>query len=367
MKIENYVAQLIRASLDNDLQMIRAISIKVIRNLKNENPQIASEISEALSYNASGLRSVKSLGYESTPQDVESKLELLKVKEPIEVEAPVYPKEIEEKIEMIINERKNINELVALGLKPTSSILLYGEPGVGKTLLAKYLSGLLNIKFAVLDMSSAISSYLGKTGKNLKMAIDYAKEQPTILLLDEFDAIAKKRDDSSDLGELKRVVNILLKELEDWPENSILIAATNHPELLDNAIWRRFDIAINIPMPEEKTRKKIFINSFQSTKFEELVIEKSDLLGKLSIGMSPADIVKVCEKAQKRNILYNTEIFKSLIIEIADANNKGREFNRFFCKIAKNECGMTYREMAQILDKSISAIQNYLKERRNKI
>ena len=343
MKIENYIAQLIRASLDNDLQMVRAISTKVIRNLKNENPQIASEISKALNYNASGLRSAKALGYESTPQDVENKLELLKVSEPIDVEPPIYPKEIEEKIKMIINERKNINELVALGLKPTSSILLYGKPGVGKTLLAKYLSGLLNIKFAVLDI---------------------AKEQPTILLLDEFDAIAKRRDDSSDLGELKRVVNILLKELEDWPENSILIAATNHPELLDNAIWRRFDISINIPMPEENTRKEIFINNFQNTKFEKLITEKSNLLGKLSTDMSPADIVKVCQKAQKRNVLYNTEIFKSLIIEIADINNKGKEFNRFFCKIAKNECNMTYREMAQILDKSISAIQNYLKERR---
>ena len=243
MKIEGYVAQLIRASLDNDLQMVRAISTKVIRNIKNENPRIASEISEALNYNASGLRSIKSLGYESTPQDIESKLELLKVNAPIDVEPPIYSKEIEEKIKMIINERQNINELVALGLKPTSSILLYGKPGVGKTLLAKYLSGLLNTKFAVLDMSSAISSYLGKTGKNLKKAIDYAKEQPTILLLDEFDAIAKKRDDSSDLGELKRVVNILLKELEDWPESSILIAATNHPELLDDAIWRRFGLS----------------------------------------------------------------------------------------------------------------------------
>lgn len=363
MKIEGYVAQLIRASLDNDLQMVRAISTKVIRNIKNENPRIASEISEALNYNASGLRSIKSLGYESTPQDIESKLELLKVNEPIDVEPPIYSKEIEEKIKMIINERQNINELVALGLKPTSSILLYGKPGVGKTLLAKYLSGLLNTKFAVLDMSSAISSYLGKTGKNLKKAIDYAKEQPTILLLDEFDAIAKKRDDSSDLGELKRVVNILLKELEDWPESSILIAATNHPELLDDAIWRRFDIAINITMPEEKTRKEIFVNCFRNTKFEEIVNEKYNLLAKLTIDMSPADIVKVCEKAQKRYVLYNTEIFKSLIIEIADANNKGKEFNKFFCKIAKNECGMTYREMARILDKSISAIQNYLKER----
>ena len=107
MKIEGYVAQLIRASLDNDLQMVRAISTKVIRNIKNENPRIASEISEALNYNASGLRSIKSLGYESTPQDIESKLELLKVNEPIDVEPPIYSKEIEEKIEA----RRNVNTI----------------------------------------------------------------------------------------------------------------------------------------------------------------------------------------------------------------------------------------------------------------
>lgn len=366
MKIEEYIPPLIRASLDNDLRSIRALSTKIIRNIRTTNPDIAQQISEALNFHGAGLPSSRSIGYGTLPQDSDSRAELLVVQEPMEVDPPLFDDKLYNIITTIKDERNNINKLMSAGLNPTSSILLYGPPGVGKTLLATYFSSQFNLKFASLDMATSLSSYLGKTGQNLKKVLDYAKEEPTLLLLDEFDAIAKKRDDSSDLGELKRVVNVLLKELEDWPSYSILIAATNHPELLDRAIWRRFDIAIEIPLPNLTTREKIIERCFAETEYQDRVNNISDMLAALTEGMSPADITKICERTKKQVLMYDEVLEKAIILEIANiTTDKTVKFNKRFCKIARKEVGMTYREMATILNKSVAAVQNYLKKECN--
>ncbi|OJU11626.1 MAG: AAA family ATPase [Clostridiales bacterium 43-6] len=362
MKTEDFFPILIRAGLDNDSNTIRAVATKVIRKIKDSNPDIAHQISDALKYNGAGLSSARAIDYFPSPQDVESKMDLLIIKEPIEIETPIFNDNIYKTINVIIDERNNFSKLMALGLKPTSSILLYGEPGVGKTMLAQYLSSVFNLKFATLNMASAVSSYLGKTGQNLKKVLDYAKSEPTLLLLDEFDAIAKKRDDSSDLGELKRVVNVLLKELEDWPAHSIVVAATNHSELLDRAIWRRFDVIVEIPLPDEITRENLYYSLFKEDLYKNEITPLIKAISILSNNMTPADIEKAVSKSKKNSLMYNNSIKKALVIEIAKMNQgTSLEFNKRFCKLAKSELNMTYREMAEILGKSVSAIQNYLK------
>ena len=99
-------------------------------------------------------------------------------------------------------------------------------------------------------LDTLISSLLGNTAKNIHKIFEYAKKQPCVLFLDEFDAIAKARDDQHELGELKRVVNSLLQNMDEYCQNGILVAATNHHELLDSAIWRRFQTVIEMPKPE---------------------------------------------------------------------------------------------------------------------
>ncbi len=101
----------------------------------------------------------------------------------------------------------------------------------------------------VLDLSAVMSSFLGRTGNNLRVVLDYAKASHGVLLLDEFDAIAKRRDDTVEVGELKRLVTVLLQEIDVWPSDGLLIAATNHQELLDPAVWRRFDAVIRFSLP----------------------------------------------------------------------------------------------------------------------
>ena len=130
-----------------------------------------------------------------------------------------------------------------------------GPPGVGKTLTARWLAAQLKVPLYVLDLTAVMSSLLGKSG-NLRAAIDFAKREPCVLLLDEIDAIAKRRSDDSDVGELKRLVTVILQEVDEWPASSVLLAATNHPELIDPALWRRFDLVVQFKTPDEQAVKE---------------------------------------------------------------------------------------------------------------
>ena len=103
------------------------------------------------------------------------------------------------------------------------------------------LASRIGVPLVSIDLASVVSSFLGTSGRNIRVAFDYAKSGQCVLLLDEFDALAKRRDDDTDIGELKRIVNVVLLELDRWPDTSLLVAATNHPQLLDPAVGRRFD------------------------------------------------------------------------------------------------------------------------------
>ncbi|MED0672120.1 AAA family ATPase [Aneurinibacillus aneurinilyticus] len=362
MSVEALIPKLIRASLENDFRTVRSLAIRMVRQVKNTHPKVAEEIAQALEFHGVGVSTRRSIGIEDSPLDNESRLSLASVEEPIECKPPILSKVINESINDFVNERKNSKKLLSAGLIPASSILLYGPPGVGKTYLAKYLSGIFNLKFVTLDLATCISSYLGKTGQNLKSVLNYAREEPTLLLLDEFDAVAKKRDDMSDLGELKRIVNVLLKELEDWPPHSILMAATNHPDLLDPAIWRRFDRVIEIKLPKEEERLEILkreLSDFPRDKNTEAFYK---LIANLSSGLSGADLCKLSDRVKRKAILYDGEPMKIVLQELISLNRiKDSDFNKKFCKLAREYTDLSIRELAGMLGKSHSTVQYYLK------
>jgi SpoVK/Ycf46/Vps4 family AAA+-type ATPase len=108
----------------------------------------------------------------------------------------------------------------------------------------------------VLDLASVMSSLLGRTGENVRRVLDYAKQTRCVLLLDELDAVAKRRDDVTEIGELKRLVTVLLQEIDMWPEGSLLLAATNHADLLDPAVWRRFEVIVEFPLPDQENLER---------------------------------------------------------------------------------------------------------------
>lgn len=361
MKIDNYFPKLVRASLDNDQRAVQSIAMRLIRRYKGTDPVIAEEISKALEFYNVGLNSKRSIGIESAPMDEESRRDLLNVEEPISIDRPIMSEKVNSFIDELIIERQEASQLISAGLNPPSSILVYGPPGVGKTYLAQYLSGVFNMKFATLDLATVISSYLGKTGQNLKSVLDYARKEPTLLLLDEFDAVAKKRDDASDLGELKRIVNVLLKELEDWPYYSILMAATNHPELLDKAIWRRFDHVIEIKLPDIEQRKEILGREMENIQ-DSLENGLLNVIGELTEDFSGADLCKIVEKAKRKTIINKNDFNKNLFQELVNNyNGDNIEFNKKFCKSVKENTTISIRTLAEWLNKSPSTIQYYLK------
>jgi len=166
------------------------------------------------------------------------------------------PQQLEEQISKFLNYITHKEKLKVEGIPVNPTMLLHGVPGTGKSKLAAYIAAKLSLPLITARSDALVSSYLGSTSKNIRMLMDYAQERECVLFLDEFDALAKGRDDSNEVGELKRVVVSLLQNI-DALDNVILIAATNHPHLLDRAVWRRFQYKIEVPLPSEESRKKI--------------------------------------------------------------------------------------------------------------
>lgn len=175
---------------------------------------------------------------------------------------------------------------------------------------ARWLAIKLNKPLLVLDLTAVMSSFLGKTGNNVRYVLDYAKNRNCVLLLDELDAIAKRRDDTTEIGELKRLVTVLLQEIDDWPPTGLLLAATNHPDLLDPAVWRRFEMVLNFPLPTAEQ-----INQFIQRLLKGYSSEAgfwSTILSTLFQGRSFSEIERDLLLAKRNSIVHNIKIDEQL-------------------------------------------------------
>lgn len=223
--------------------------------VRSTDPELAQAAASCVGAGAS--RSVLSVT-RAFPVDADTKLPLVRV-EPAETprQEPLLGANELSEIQRVIRERQATDRLMEAGYTPVRSVLMSGPPGVGKTMTAGWLAKQLGLPLLTLDLASVMSSYLGKTGANVRAVLSHAQESPCVLLLDEFDSIAKRRDDDSDVGELKRLVTVILQTIDDWSPLSLLVAATNHGELLDPAVWRRFDVNLNFSLPGQKQRAQL--------------------------------------------------------------------------------------------------------------
>ncbi len=148
-----------------------------------------------------------------------------------------------------VDEFRQIALLRSHSLEPRHTVLLVGPPGTGKTSLASALAGELVLPFLTVRYDGLVGSYLGETGSRLQQIVDYVANIPCVLFFDEFETVAKERSDAHETGEIKRVVSSLLLHMDSAPANCIVVCATNHPELLDRAVWRRFELRVELPTP----------------------------------------------------------------------------------------------------------------------
>lgn len=315
----NDFVQLARLGMSGRPQDVSMFTQKAARRYRASFPELSEKLTTLLREAPSRSSPLRRETALPLPLDADSRLKLIRIEEPSAQDSwPILSPAVAESINQIIEERRNLDRLLQAGLTPTRTALFVGPPGVGKTMTAHYIAAQLDKRLLVLDLSAVMSSFLGRTGNNIRAVIDYAKSMDCILFLDELDAVAKRRDDNTEIGELKRLVTVILQEVDDWPSDSLLVAATNHPDLLDPAIWRRFDMVVDFPKPNQQDRRSAIERFLGDDK--EHAREWIDILTTLFEKDSFSDIEKNLARTRRRTVvmggILEEEIAKTLAHQI---------------------------------------------------
>lgn len=213
----------------------------------------------------------------------------------------VLPEKIRTQLQELVEEQHRAELLHAHNLRARNRILLAGPPGNGKTTLAEALAFELMYPLVVIRYETLVGSYLGETSSRLKSVLDYARTQRCVLFFDEFETLGKERGDTHETGEIKRVVSTLLLQLDEMPDYVVVVAASNHPELLDKAVWRRFQLRIELPTP---TRQQLahYIASTEQRCGVNFGYEP-ETLAKHLLGLNFAEAEEFCLGVVRRAVL----------------------------------------------------------------
>jgi SpoVK/Ycf46/Vps4 family AAA+-type ATPase len=217
------------------------------------------------------------------------------------LEELILPLPVSEQVKQLVEEQHRADLLRSHGIQPRHRVLLSGPPGNGKTSVAEAIAEQLAVQFFTVRYDALVGSYLGETNTRLARLFDYARTVPCVLFFDEFDSIGKERGDVHETGEIKRVVSFLLMQIDQLPSYVVTVAATNHAELLDRAVWRRFQLRLALPQPSKDALAALLDRQFETWP-ETAGIKPQALAAKLG-NVSFAEAIEFCQTVRRQHIL----------------------------------------------------------------
>lgn len=373
MKYSIEIGKIVEGALKHDQTKVVNYTKQLVSKLENDDDirSAAKFKNLLLAQSESTLTPMNNSSSFAVPVDVESRMNLVDIIYPYQNDIKVVlSKRNKAKLESFILNYQNADKLNSLGITISNSMLLYGPPGCGKTKCAYFIAKQLNLPLVIARLDSLISSYLGTTAKNIRALFEFVQKMPCVLFLDEFDAIAKARDDNNELGELKRVVNSLLQNIDKMSKDSLILAATNHQQLLDPAIWRRFDYKLEIELPDKEAISNLvylFSNGIYEFSQKE-ILEISTLLD----GLSGSDIEEIITKAIRNSVINNTPFILSNVYDemfitkniIPQNCDDSKEILKIKAKYLREKDSKIFslQVIADILGSSKTTIQKIVKE-----
>jgi len=299
-----------------DNEYFRSVAMQVIaEEERKKNHQLARDLIQILNTEKTQKKMSSTFpnNYQQAPTGSDLSASLVDIKNPDHnFNDILLTKGNDKTIKRVIDEFRKSELLRLHGLKPKSKLLFCGPPGCGKTLCADVIANELGLQILYANFDAIVSSYLGETAANLRKIFNHAKEGQWVIFFDEFDAIGKARDDQSEHGELKRVVNSFLQLMDNFSSRSLIIAATNHEKMLDPALWRRFDDILFFGRPNITEIRNFLAKKIRNFPHKGLNIRAQASRLK---GMSYASLERICFDAIKSCIINNID---SLTHELFD-------------------------------------------------